>query len=65
MTAFSTIYRCISHPPLAVWKTLSSSSVVVPLSMINGRKINEENKVFRNNTGITAFPFSACFFKES
>jgi hypothetical protein len=32
---------------------------------MNGRKINEENSVLRNKTGMTAFPFSACFFKES
>ena len=32
---------------------------------MNGRKINDENNVLRNNTGITALSRSDCFLKES
>jgi hypothetical protein len=32
---------------------------------MNGKKIKEENKVFRNSTGTTALPPNASFLKES
>jgi hypothetical protein len=32
---------------------------------MKGRKMSEENNVLKNNTGITALPFSASFLKES
>jgi uncharacterized protein with ACT and thioredoxin-like domain len=44
---------------------LPSSIVVVLLRTMKGRKISEENKVLRNNTGITALLLSACFLNES
>jgi hypothetical protein len=39
-----------------------SSTSDVALKTMKGRKTNDEKIVFKNNTGITAFPFSACFF---
>jgi hypothetical protein len=39
--------------------------VVAPLSKINGRKINEEKKVLKKSTGITALSFNATFFNVS
>jgi outer membrane receptor for ferric coprogen and ferric-rhodotorulic acid len=42
-----------------------SSVSVVALSTINGKNISDENSVFKNNTGITAFDFNACFLNES
>jgi hypothetical protein len=32
---------------------------------MNGRKMMDEKRVFRNKTGMTAFDFNACFLKES
>ena len=65
MSALSMMYRWTSHPPDATWNMEVSRTLVVPDSIIRGRKIIYENRVFRNNTGTTAFADSDCFLKES
>jgi hypothetical protein len=55
----------MSHPPEATWKSVPSSHDVVEESTMNGKKISDEKKVLSNNTGMTAFPESDFFLKES
>ena len=65
MSALSTMYLCCSQPPEATWNMEPSRVSVVALRTMNGRKMSDENSVFRNKTGRTALPFSASFLKES
>lgn len=55
------MYLCISQPPLPTWKIVPSNVLDVADKTINGKNINDENNVFKNNTGITAL-LSSDFF---